>query len=135
MPSAPWARALRVAAVLFALLALSNLLKPWQLWGSHTGFVLFGRRLNGTANAVIGPLFGFYLLVYAWGLWRQKFFALPLAWAYAVYVMLNLGLFIAAQPADTASGPRLIGLVYAVVAIGVSAGTAVLLLRHRAALQ
>jgi len=37
---------LTIAAVLFALLALSNFLKP-ILADSHTGFVFFGRRLSG----------------------------------------------------------------------------------------
>jgi hypothetical protein len=30
---------------------------PWnewnELWGAHTGFVLFGHRLSGTANALV----------------------------------------------------------------------------------
>ena len=53
MTRLPWQRLLRVAAVLFALLAVSNLLKPVQLWGVHTGFVLFGHRLSGMANALV----------------------------------------------------------------------------------
>jgi hypothetical protein len=134
MTRLPWQRLLRIAAVLFALLAVSNLLKPLQLWGVHTGFVLFGHRLSGTANALVGPLFGLYLLVYALGLWRQRFFALPMAYAYAAYVIINLTLFIASQPPASETGTRLLGLVYTVVAIGVSSGTAVLLTRHRRAL-
>jgi hypothetical protein len=134
MTRLPWQRLLRIAAVLFALLAVSNLLKPVQLWGAHTGFVLCGHRLSGTANALVGPLFGLYLLVYARGLWRQRFFALPMAYAYAAYVIINLTLFIASQPPASETGTRLLGLVYTVVAIGVSSGTAVLLTRHRRAL-
>ena len=134
MTRLPWQRLLRVAAVLFALLAVSNLLKPVRLWGVHTGFVLFGHRLSGTANALVGPLFGLLLLVYARGLWRQKVFALPMAYAYAAYVIINLTLFITSQPPASETGTRLLGLVYAVVAIGVSSGTAVLLTRHRRAL-
>jgi hypothetical protein len=56
--------------------------------------VLFGHRLSGTANALVGPLFGLVLLIYARGLWGQKVFALPLAYAYAAYVVINLTLFI-----------------------------------------
>jgi hypothetical protein len=124
-----------MAAVLFALLALSNLLKPFQLWGEHTGFVLFGQRLSGTANAIVAPLFGLYQLVYALGCWRQKYFVLPMAYVYAVYVIVNLVLFITSQPAQSGSGRLLFGLVYTVIAIGVSSGTAILLTIHRASLS
>jgi hypothetical protein len=134
MTHLPWQRMLRVAAVLFVLLAVSNLLKPFQLWGEHTGFVLFGHRLSGAANAIVGPLFGLYLLVYALGCWRQQRFALPMAYAYAAYVLVNLSLFVASQPPASGDGRMLLGLVYAVVAIGVSSGTAVLLTKHRASL-
>jgi hypothetical protein len=44
---------LTIAAVLFALLALSNFLKP-ILADSHTGFVFFGRRLSGVPNDILG---------------------------------------------------------------------------------
>jgi hypothetical protein len=134
MTGMPWQRMLRVAAILFTLLAVSNLLKPFHLWGEHTGFVLFGHRLSGTANAIVGPLFGVYQLVYALGCWRQKYFALPMAYAYAAYVIVNLALFVASQPPASGVGRMLPGLVYAVVAIGVSSGAAVLLTAYRASL-
>lgn len=86
-------RSLAVLAALFAVLAISNLLKPFQLLGEQTGFVLLGQRLTGTANMIAGPLFGLYLLVYAFAIWKKKRFALPLAHAYATYVVLNLLLF------------------------------------------
>lgn len=127
-------RPLRIAAVLFGILAVSNLLKPFQLWGEHTGFVLFGHRLSGTANAFAGPLFGLYLLVYAFGIWRQKLFALPMAYLYAVYVIVNISLFIASKVTSSGEGNMLFGLVYALVGIGVSSGTAWLLTKRRAVL-
>lgn len=112
-----------------------NLSKPFKLWGEDTGFVLLGQRLSGPANSVVGPLFGLYLLVYAWGIWRQKRFALPMAYAYAAYVIVNLTLFISSQPASSEEGRRFFGLIYAVVAIGVSSGTAVLLTKRRTTLS
>jgi hypothetical protein len=127
-------RLLSLAAILFALLAMSNLLKPLQLWGEHTGFVLLGTRLSGTANAIVGPLFGLYLLVYALGIWYQKRFALPMAYAYAVYVIVNLVLFITSQPVTSGPGNLLMGLMYTVLAIAGSSGTALLLTKRRAAL-
>ena len=50
-------QALSIFAVLFALLAVSNLLKPLQLGGEQiTGFVFFGQRLAGTANTIVVTL-------------------------------------------------------------------------------
>ena len=125
---------LRVFAVLFALLAVSNLLKPFRLFGDQTGFVLFGHRLTGTANAIAGPLFGLYLLVYAAGIWRARRYALPMAYAYAAYVVANLVLFNVFGPKQPGIGFMIFGLVYAAVAIGVSAGAAWLLARRQTAL-
>ena len=65
-------RALTVFAALFIVLAVSNFLKPLQVGGEQTGFVLFGRRLSGTPNTIAGPLFGAYLLVYAIGILGMK---------------------------------------------------------------
>jgi len=126
---------LNSAAILFAILAVSNLFKPFKLWGDNTGFVLLGQRLDGTANIIVGPLFGFYLLVYALGIWRQKRFALPMGYAYAVYVAVNLVLFMSYQPASPGAMHLLFGLVYAAMAIGVSSGTALVLTKRRATLS
>jgi hypothetical protein len=128
-------RLLDVFAVLFAILAISNLLKPLQIGGAQTGFVFFGQRLSGTANAIAGPLFGIYLLVYAWGIWRRKRFALPMGHAYATYVVLNLIMYTAKNPRPPGVGPVIFGIVYSVVAIGVSVGAAYLLTKHKAELS
>jgi len=122
---------LTTAAVLFALLGVSNLLKPFQLGGAETGFVFFGERLAGTANAIAGPAFGLALLAYAAGIWRMRRWVLPLAWAYAAYVLANLALFSVRTPQVPGFGRQVFGIVYAVIAVGVSAGTALLLSRRR----
>ncbi|MCS6924798.1 MAG: hypothetical protein NZ578_02735 [Candidatus Binatia bacterium] len=124
-------RTLRVFALAFVLVAISNVLKPLQLGGEQTGFVFFGQRLSGTANLITGPLFGLYLLVYAWGIWHLKRFALPLGHAYATYVVLNLILFYANNPMPPGIGYRIFSFVYAFVALGVAGGAAVLLTRHK----
>jgi len=126
---------LKVFAVLFALLAVSNLSKPLQLGGEQIGFIFFGQRLTGTANAIVGPLFGIYLLVYALGIWCMKRFALPMGHAYAPYVVLNLLMFTAKNPRPPGVGPVIFGIVYMVVAIGVSGGAAYLLTKHKAKLS
>src|SRR5207244_8919169 len=89
--------------------------------GLRPGFVLFGHRLSGTANAVVGPLFGLYLLVYAAGIWRMRRWALPMGTVYAAYVIANLTLFMLRDPEPMREG-ALFGAVYALVAIGVSWG-------------
>ena len=127
-------RTLTVFAVVFGLLAISNFLKPLQLGGSHTGFVFLGQRLSGAANAVIGPLFGLYLLVYAIGIWRMRRWALPMAWGYATYVVVNLLLFNVRTPRPPGTGYLIFGLVYMVVAVGVSSGAAWALSKRRDAL-
>jgi hypothetical protein len=137
MAEANRGRVLTVFAVLFGVLALSNLLKPLQIGGDQTGFVLLGQRLTGVANAIAGPLFGLYLLVYALGVWRMQRYALPMAYAYAAYVILNLILFnfFGPKPPGAGIGYAIFGIVYATVAIGVSSGAAYLLSQRKAALR
>jgi len=118
-------------AVLFALLALSNISKP--LSGGRAGFVFLGTKTAGIANAILGPAFGIFLLIYALGIWQQKRFAVPMAWAYAAYVLINLILFIIKTPERSQS--PLFGLAYTAVALGVSWGSAILLTRRRAQLS
>ena len=127
-------RTLTVFAVVFGLLAVSNFLKPLQLGGSRTGFVFLGQRLSGTPNAIIGPLFGLYLLLYATGIWRMRRYALPMAWAYAAYVVVNLLLFNVRTPRPPGTGYLIFGLVYMVVAVAVSSGAAWALSKRKDAL-
>jgi hypothetical protein len=120
-------------AVLMALLALSNFAKPiGQAMdpGGNAGFVLFGHRLHGIANAIVGPLFGLLLAAYAYGVWTLKRWVVPLAIAYAVFVVINLVLFVLDPPPGPPT-PVPFMLLYALVAIGVSAGGAMYLRRHR----
>ena len=124
-------RTLRVFAIAFGLLAISNFLKPLQIGGGQTGFVFFGQRLTGTANMIAGPLFGIFLLVYAWGIWNMKRFALGMGHAYATYVVLNLILFYANNPTPPGIGYKIFGFVYTFVALGVAGGAAVLLTRNK----
>jgi Zn-dependent protease len=117
-------KTLRVFALLFGLLAISNFLKPLQL-SPEVGFVLFGTRLEGSANALAGPAFGLYLAAYALALWRRLPAALPLALIYVAYVAANLVLFNMTPLADDSG--LIFGLAYTAVALGVSGGSAWLL--------
>lgn len=119
---------LTVLAILFALLAVSNISKP--LSGGRAGFVFLGTKTTGVENAILGPAFGVFLLIYALGIWRQKRFAIPMAWIYAIYVLVNLVCFTIKAPQRWQS--PFFGLLYMAVALGVSWGSAIVL-SHRSA--
>src|SRR5580704_8262700 len=84
--------ALTIFAILYVLLAISDFAKPF----SHSpgvGFVFLGTRLTGTGNAIMGPLFGFLLLVYAYGIWTMRRYALPVAYIFTGWVIVNTVLY------------------------------------------
>lgn len=126
---------LTACAICFGLLAVSNLLKPFHIGGDNTAFVFFGTRLSGTGNAIIGPLFGAFLAIYAFGIWTMRRFALAMGHAYATYVIINLLLWTLNQPSPDSTARMLGGLAYMVVAIGVSLGAAIALTRRKAELR
>jgi hypothetical protein len=126
-------RLLNVCGVLFCMLAVSNFLKPFE-FEAHTGFVFFGQRQHGTPNLILGPLAGLFLAIYGAGVLRRRAYALPMSRIYAAYVIVNLILF-TVRMSDEALGKPLFGIVYSIIAIGVSSGCAFLLARNRAALS
>jgi hypothetical protein len=117
-------------AGLFLILALSNFLKPFHL-DPNAGFVFFGMKTHGIANAILGPAFGTLLATYAIGIWRMRRWALPIAYAYAAYVVLNLLLYTIRNAGMTGQPSPIFMLGYIAVAVGVSAGSAVLLRRRK----
>ena len=126
--------ALTVLAILFAILAVSDILKPLHLEGPTTGLVFFGKRLSGIPDAILGPILGIFLLTYAAGIWRMRRYAMSLGFAYAIYVTINLILFSARNPPPASHGDVIFGIVYIVFALAFSWGTAILLSRHKEAL-
>lgn len=127
---------LTALAVAMALMAVSNFMKPVaQAFqpGTDSGFVLLGQRLDGAANAIVGPLFGILLAAYAYGAWRRQRWVVPLAVGYAAYVIANLVLLVMLSPARVPGLGFMLG--YAAVAIGISSGGALYLWRHRGALS
>jgi hypothetical protein len=119
---------LTIFAVLFALLAISNFLKPFHL-EPNEGFVFLGTKLTGAANAVMGPLFGIILLVYAYGIWAMRKFALQVAYIFLLWVLLNMTLF---TVKNQSMQPLAANLVAAIVGIGVPLASAIVLHRRRA---
>lgn len=81
--------ALRVLAGLIGFRALTNVFK--EVAGS--GLVFFGGMLSGWPNRILAPALGICMLVYAWGLWNQRSFALPMGIVYAIFVVFNVALF------------------------------------------
>jgi len=110
---------------------VSNLLKPFRLGSDETGFVLLGERLSGMANTIVGPLFGLFLALYAFAIWKRKRFAIPLGHAYATYVILNLILFQVKNVAPPGISYVIFGIIYALIAVGVSLGAAIFLTRNK----
>ena len=122
---------LTVFAILFGILAISNFVKPLQIGGPETGFILFGVRQAGTANVIAGTVMGLYLLAYAYGIWNMKRFVVGMAHAYALYVILNLLLFMYRDNQGADQLGLLGSILYTVVAIGVSLGSAITLTKRK----
>jgi len=123
---------LTTLAVLFGILGITDVLKPFHLEGATTGLVFFGQRLSGTADAILGPVLGIILLIYAAGIWRMRRYALYLGFAYAIYVTINLVLFTVRNPPPASQSERIFGFVYVILALAFSWGTAIILSRRKA---
>jgi hypothetical protein len=119
---------LTICAICFGLLAISNVLKPLHLGGQT--FVFFGTPLEGMKNAIIGPFFGAFLAVYAYGVWTMRRFAMAMGHAYATYVIINMTLWRLDDP-DTSLPHVLGGLAWAAAGIGVALSAAVILTRRK----
>jgi len=126
---APGRVLLRSFALLFALMAVSNALKPFA-YAPDIGFIFFGHRLAGTANVIAALAFSALLAVYAASIWTERRLALPLGIVYALYVPANILLWGGHRPEEDAA-PAIFTLPYLAGAIGVSGGAAFLLWRHR----
>ena len=118
---------------LFLLMAFSDFGKPFA-HNPKVGLVFFGIRLHDTSNRLIAPLFGLYLLIYAAGIWRMKWYALPLAWIYAVYVVSNMILFRVRSPQLDVEHSLAFIAAYFIIAAGVTLSAATILTLRRAEL-
>jgi len=133
MPDKARGPILTTFAVLFLILALSNFSKPFHL-DPKAGFVFFGMKTHGIANVILAPVFGLILIVYAVGIWRMRRWVLPIAIAYAAYVILNLLLYSIRNTGSPNQPSSLFMIGYIVIAIGVSSGSAILLYRRQSQL-
>jgi len=119
--------ALRVFAVLIGLRALTNVFKPL---GAGSGLVFFGKLLTGIANIILAPLVGIAMLIYVYGLWTMRRFALPMGVLYGMFVVINMALFPVLQPLPEGVTAAKYA-VFVVVGLGVCWGAVWLLLRRR----
>jgi hypothetical protein len=133
MPQARRGILLTIFALLFALLAIEDFLKPFHLEGADTGIVLFGHRFQGS-SAYLGWLVAIFLLVYAAGIWRMRRYARALGYVYAVYIVVNIVAFTLTYPTPTERSQQIFGIVFSILAIGGSWLAAILLNRRRAEL-
>ena len=132
---------LTTMAILLALVAIEDVLKPFGRQGPTTpasflpriqpGIVVLGVRHTGSEAAILGPLVAAVLVLYAIGIWRMKRYAVTVAWIYAVYVIFNLMLFTIRNPPPPTQGEMIFGIVYSIVAIVLTVGTAFALTRRR----
>lgn len=124
---------LTIFAIALALMALSDFSKPFKM-SPNVGFVFFGTKLSGIGNTVIAPLFGIMLAALAYGIWALRRFALPIAYLYAAYVIVNLLLFTIHSYGTPNMPPWGFWIIYIAIAVGVSSGTAILLTQRKAEL-
>ena len=121
---------LTIFAILFGLLALSNFMKPFLHGGT---FVFLGTKMTGGANLVLSWLFGILLTAYAYGIWTMRKFALPIAYFFFPWVVVNTILFAMKNPP---SGQQpVVGFAILAVGLGVPLATLVILHQRRAELS
>jgi hypothetical protein len=121
---------LRICTVLIALRGLTNVVKPL---GAGSGLVFFGTLMTGTANLILAPLLGAYMLALAYGMWAMRRFALPMVIAYAVFVPINMVLFVIIEGIPARYSAAQYG-IFMIAGIGVTAGAAWLLAQRKAEL-
>lgn len=124
---------LTIFALLFVLLAISNFSKPF----SHDpgiGFVCLGVRQSGTPNAILGTLFGIGLLIFAYGIWTMRHYAMPVAYIFLAWVIINTILFRIKNPNQPPASIAFT-IFATLLGIGVPLATAIILSRRRAELM
>lgn len=122
---------LTIFAVLFALGAIQDALKPFR---PTTNLVFLGTRLTGTANIVMSVVVAIFLISYAAGVWHMSKYALPLSFIYGVYVVINI-IGYSVRYAAHDKIPVWLFVVFAVFAIAIPWGSAVILWQRRAELM
>ncbi len=124
---------LTILAVLFALGAIQDFLKPFRFEGPNTALVVMGTRLHGPLNIVMSIVLGIFLAIYAAGVWRMSRYALILALIYAAHVTINIIVFPIRYRGED-NGPILLQVMFTVLALAIPWTAATVLWRRRAEL-
>jgi hypothetical protein len=77
----------KILAVLVALRATTNFGKAFS---ETARFVVLGQLLGGVWTSVVAPLFGIAMLIYAYGLWQARAWALGAGVVYAIWATINV---------------------------------------------
>jgi hypothetical protein len=123
---------LTLMTVLFVILAISDFTKALQFANDPAvgGLVILGHKFHGVGhNLILGPLFGIVLLLYAYGIWNMRAWVLPLSIVYAFYVPANMVLFWSLHQLPPPSKRFIV--MYLILSLGGSVGTAIYLSYHR----
>ena len=103
----------KAIAILLVVRASTNFGKPFS---ESARFVVLGHLLGGVWTAVVAPLFGVAIVVYAVGLWQARRWALPLGIAYAIWSTINVIAFPIVEGVPARFAPWMYG-VFAVLGI------------------
>jgi uncharacterized membrane protein (DUF2068 family) len=110
---------------MFVFVAITDFIKPFHLF-PNDGFVFLGTKLTGVANAIVAPAFGAILMLYAYGIWTMRRFALPLSYLATGSVALNMVVY-TMKNGDT----RPLPLINVVAGIGVPLAAAIVVSLRR----
>ena len=121
---------LTALAILFAMAAIQDILKPLHLEGPTTGLVFLGTRLSGSANLVMSVVLAIFLASYAVGVWRMNKYALTLGFIYAIYVLFNIVVFPIRYAGENNGSPAFL-FGFTIGAIAIPWACAILLWRRR----
>jgi hypothetical protein len=80
---------------------------------------------------VMGPLFGILLLLYAYGIWTMRRYALPVAWIFLGWVITNTVLYNLNNP-NQPRPPLYFAIATLLLGLGVPLATAIILSRRSA---
>jgi hypothetical protein len=125
MPTKSRGAILTIFAIMFVFVAITDFIKPFHLF-PNDGFVFLGTKLTGVANAIVAPAFGAILMLYAYGIWTMRRFALPLSYLATGSVALNMVVY-TMKNGDT----RPLPLINVVAGIGVPLAAAIVVSLRR----
>ena len=123
---------LTILALLFVLVAIESILKPYAS-GPESGFMLLGFRTDGLLEAIVARVHAVLMLGLAYGIWRLKRFALYFLLVYTPYILVNIIVYTFRYEwySPAALSAPVFAAIWTSISLGVPGGTAYLLSRRR----